>query len=212
MICKNVKFNLPKNYICKECYKFLDTEALQCHDLPLQYTGNEYLAQNYHVFSYDDIISTLIKQSKYNNHPIYNKGFAHFMADYYKKNINLDIDFFVSVPIHKNRLKSRGFNQADIIAAELAGILDINFRKDMLLRHKDTKPQSALSGAARINNVDDAFSFNKKYSVNAKKIMIIDDIYTTGSTLNSCARILVQQGADAVYSFCFAKAYRKVNM
>ncbi|MDR2939103.1 MAG: ComF family protein [Clostridiales bacterium] len=212
MVCKNVKYGLDKTLICKDCFNYLDfigEEALQAGELAIQYDNNQYLNGIFFVFWYDEIISSLIKQSKYNNHPVYNKGFAHFMADYYNKYIKLDIDFIAPVPIHKNKLKSRGFNQAAVLGSEFSKIMNIPFISDLIIRSQDTKPQSGLSKLSRRNNVEGAFTFNKKYLVNYKKVLIIDDIYTTGSTLNSCAKVLTDNGAIGVYGFCFSKTSQK---
>ncbi len=114
------------------------------------------------------------------------------MAKYILENIEdyKNIDYITPVPIHKNRMRTRGFNQSYILAKEISKYINIPVIPDLLLRTKNTKAQSGLTPIGRENNIKGAFVFNKNYNIYEKNIAIVDDIYTTGSTINECAKTL----------------------
>jgi ComF family protein len=115
----------------------------------------------------------------------------------------------ISVPLHKKRLAERGFNQAELLAKHIAGNskwLQINSK---LIRHKyQKKSQAELSGSARRKNLEDCFSWTgDQDELNGKIVILIDDVYTTGSTLNECAKTLRSQAnAREVWGLVLAKA------
>jgi ComF family protein len=162
-------------------------------------------AECYCVFTYDDIIGTAIKRGKYGGRPDYFRGFAKLMAEFYEKNIKSEVDFIAPVPLHKKREAARGFNQAVILSKELSKLIGITCATDLLKRVKYTVPQSSLPNSEqREENVKNAFCFNKKYEIISKKIMLADDIYTTGNTIKACSKILKENGASEVWGFCIA--------
>ena len=117
----------------------------------------------------------------------------------------LQIDVIIPVPIYKQRRRERGFNQAELLAKELGKQLGLPVCTDYLLRIKKTKPQKELNAKERKKNLQQAFSCNKKRKKEAitwKRILLVDDIYTTGSTLDACATVLSLSGAKKVYGIC----------
>jgi len=111
-----------------------------------------------------------------------------------------------SVPLWPKRLLWRGFNQADILAGVLAGHLGVQ-KIDVLLRHKKTTPQSELDARERRGNIVGAFIAGEKAkeTVLGRTVILVDDIYTSGSTLEECARVLKNAGAKEVWGFVLAK-------
>jgi len=191
--------------LCDECFEnfeFLESsncilcrKSVQCNCLE-----DFYFKGCYAVFGYDDLVSTLIKTAKYGGRPSYFRTFGSLMADFFAKNINENIDILSPIPLHKNRENKRGFNQSQILADKISELINIPIIDDLLIRKLDTKPQASLNLESRKNNVSDAFIFNNKYSVEAKVIMLIDDIYTTGSTINACSKELINRKAGKVIS------------
>ena len=106
------------------------------------------------------------------------------------------------MPVHRSRKAQRGFNQAEELAVRLGKIWDVPVRTDVLVRKKKTDPQKQLTPKERLSNLQDAFSLSE--SREAIDIpctsVLVDDIYTTGSTLEACARILKAAGADRIYT------------
>jgi len=108
----------------------------------------------------------------------------------------------VPVPLHKKRLKWRGFNQAALLACQLADFLEVDSREDILFRRKYNKPQVKLNRKTRLENLKNSFAvnpdFRHSYSFKNCSFLLVDDILTTGVTLSECARILKQAGARRV--------------
>lgn len=107
-------------------------------------------------------------------------------------------DALVPVPLHKKRLQKRGYNQALLLARQLGGQLGVPVAEDWILRVKNTVPQKLLDGRERQNNLKKAFIIGKN-DVKLNTIVIIDDIYTTGSTVNEIALLCRQHGVKRVY-------------
>jgi ComF family protein len=115
-------------------------------------------------------------------------------------------DLVVSVPIHKDREAKRGYNQVELMAGQYARLAELTVDSRMLIRTKNTLPMRNLGVSERIDNVRDAFSIRRgRESILAGKIiLLIDDIYTTGSTADSCTQTLLQGGAKEVWLLTFA--------
>jgi ComF family protein len=118
------------------------------------------------------------------------------------------------VPLHPGRLRQRGFNQAYLLiwswphlAARYGNDLAlIRIERDLLIRTKPTAPQSALGRDQRADNIKDAFDLKRHDAVAGKKILLIDDVYTTGATANECGRLLLDRGAQKVDVLTLARA------
>jgi len=120
-----------------------------------------------------------------------------FAGNILSKRVINDIDLIVPVPLHKNKKRERGFNQSEILARTLGSELNIQF-KDPLIRVDKTRTQTKKSKTERIFNVKDIFDVNDKASIKNKHILLLDDVITTGSTISSCALILLKNGAERV--------------
>ena len=116
------------------------------------------------------------------------------------------LDVVMPVPLHRKRLKQRGFNQALLLAQVIAERSGLPLVYDSLLRIRDTRPQVDLSGADRTKNVRGAFSVALPATVQDKRILLVDDVLTTGATMNECARELKQAGASSVTALTLARA------
>ena len=108
------------------------------------------------------------------------------------------VEEIIPIPLHPARKRKRGYNQAEILAEELGCLLHIPVRKDVLYRIRKTRPQKSLNDTERIRNLKGAFAVSGKETVKAK-VLIVDDIYTTGSTIRRCAKMLRLAGAEKVY-------------
>ncbi len=110
----------------------------------------------------------------------------------------------VPIPLHISRKKWRGFNQAEVIAERLALGWGWEYQNRLLVRHKKTNPQMKLTGAIRRQNLSQAFSVTAKHV--PKQILLIDDVATTCSTLNECAKVLRRAGAKEVWGLTLAQS------
>ncbi len=118
-------------------------------------------------------------------------------------------DLLLPVPLHTRRLRERGFNQALLLAKGLSRRTGIPYRKGFLQKKSATTPQVELSGADRERAVKDAFCLAGNEGLEGKSILLLDDVYTTGATVNECARILVAEGARRVDVLTLAHAVKR---
>jgi ComF family protein len=109
------------------------------------------------------------------------------------------------VPLGKRRLRSRGYNQAGLIAEAFASYLDLEINEDLLFRIRETTSQVGLDPLSREKNVHAAFAVDKEIESN-NKVLLVDDLVTTGATLSACARALFHAGAQKVYGISVARA------
>jgi ComF family protein len=111
----------------------------------------------------------------------------------------------VPVPLHKHRERERGFNQSELLARHFARLASIPMHSNLLLRNKATQVQAGLSRRARRLNLSGAFSLPQKSEVVGRTILLIDDVFTTGTTLNECAKLLKESGAPRVNVLTLAR-------
>ena len=159
------------------------------------------------VSSYrDKIIQKLIHLLKYNYCEEVSSDLSKIMLKFFNKYVNAfpKVDLIASVPLHKNRLQKRGFNQSEVIGKKLAEILQVEFYDDILIRIKQALPQVELARSERLTNVLGSFLVTKR-NIDKKNILLVDDVYTTGATLKECARVLKNAGAREVHGFVIAR-------
>jgi ComF family protein len=114
-------------------------------------------------------------------------------------------DAVISVPLHPVRRRERGYNQSERIAAGFAGAFGLPVRRDLLVRRRATKTQTGLTGEERQENVKNAFRVIRPGSARGLSLIVVDDVVTTGATLNACARALKDAGAESVIGFALAR-------
>lgn len=150
------------------------------------------------LINYNDIASHSMAQIKYNNKREYLDFYSE--AIYRKlgpRILRLAPDILIPVPVHPTRLKARGFNQAEELACRLSLKLGIPTNTKLLKRIKKTAPQKNLNPSERLRNLEQAFS-SSPLPPRVRSILLIDDIYTTGSTAEACARVLKRAGAEYI--------------
>lgn len=192
------KLHSDNPHICEKCAEnppYLNRRA----DLSEHQAGQ---ADGLSVFRYDAVRDTIFKL-KYEGYRQYGKIMGGLMADYVLENDIkefLTADMLAPVPLWRDKERERGFNQAELLAREISERIGVPCVSHLLIRVKDTVPQNGLGHEARRKNMRNAFKVNGKYSVEDKRIVLIDDIYTTGSTVFECAKALAGEGAeDVVY-------------
>jgi len=110
-----------------------------------------------------------------------------------------ELHLIIPVPLHGNRLRERGFNQSLLLAQGMMAILELPMEEDLLGRTKDTPHQTHLTKKEREWNIRDAFQVADPEGVLGKNILLVDDVYTTGSTINACAKALKAAGGESIY-------------
>lgn len=117
-----------------------------------------------------------------------------------------ETDLLLAVPLHRKRLRERGFNQARLLVSRWAEAQGLRLEDSILVRRRMTEPQTGLPLERRKGNVKGVFNVERPESVKDKRILIVDDVYTTGATANECARVLKKAGAEYVDVLTLAKA------
>lgn len=147
-----------------------------------------------YIFKYDGIVRNLIINYKFNDCAYLYKTFAKIILDNKKIcDFIKSYDIIIPVPIHRKRKLLRGYNQTELIAKALAKTLEnVTYNTKALIKTKNNSKQSTLSRLERERNVLNAYEFNEREAdkIYNKKILIFDDIYTTGNTIKECAKII----------------------
>lgn len=120
------------------------------------------------------------------------------------------LDLLIPVPLHPKRLRERGFNQALLLVKELSRRTGIPYQKGLLQKKRPTVPQIDLSGTEREKGVKGSFHIQRKEEVEGKKILLVDDVFTTGATVNECSKVLLSAGAKRVDVLTIAHAIKQL--
>lgn len=159
------------------------------------------------AYLYQGNCREMIHQFKYGGKAQLRRPLAQLMAEQLSSFVSdAAVDLMIPVPLHKKRLQSRGFNQAVLLGESLSRIWQIPLSRQGLIRTRVTKPQVELSHDERINNIKGAFKLHPSVDIAGKRILLLDDVYTTGSTLNECARELIKAGSGPVFAVTVAQA------
>lgn len=187
-------------YACKCCGRFVGAFALKgmCSHCLGDAPG---FSSGISGFMYNDAAQNVVHGLKYHGKP----WLAHSMAGQMAVSVQricmeLEIQCLVPVPIHETRRKERGYNQAQLLACELSKHEGVPVALQILERIRNTEPQNKLSRQERASNVKGAFCVNPSTVPESfpKRILLIDDVLTTGNTLNACAQVLLAEGAELV--------------
>lgn len=144
-------------------------------------------------------VSKAIYQFKFHNKRYYAEIFAREMAREYGQWIrDRGIEEILPVPLHPSRRRKRGYNQAELLAKEISKELQIPIRKNVVFRVRRTKPQKQLDDREREENLQRAFGISRQWKAPAN-VLVVDDIYTTGSTVHRISKLLLKAGAEKVY-------------
>ena len=151
------------------------------------------------AFIYDGAMRKSIYRFKYNNQREYAEYFGLAISELLGAKIkSYNPDALIPVPMHKAKERKRGFNQANLIARELSRHIKVPVRDDIVTRKRSTKIMRSLGEKERQNNIKKAFKL-KKYSVKLNNVIVVDDIYTTGTTVDAVAACLKEAGVSNVY-------------
>ncbi|MBA7604410.1 hypothetical protein ES703_11530 [subsurface metagenome] len=161
-------------------------------------------------FKFDGAIRQAIHELKYRNLRALAVLLTQLLNDYLTTS-PVPGEVLVPVPLHKKRLRERGYNQSRLLAQELAKLTGLPLVDDCLVRERHTPPQARTPNVdERRNNVADAFSCRDR-RLEAKPVLLIDDVATSGATLDACARALKETGASSVWGLVLAKEIKEAE-
>lgn len=201
LICPSCrdKLSFVKSPVCKKCGKEVMSGTIEyCFDCSRHRRSFEYgLA----LLNYNELSGRSMAAVKYKNRREYLDFYAEeAVRRCGAKLLEMEADCLIPVPIHPSRYRSRGFNQALVLARKLEERMGIPVYPDILKRNKNTEPQKELGPAGRLKNLEQAFSAGPVPD-GITSVILIDDIYTTGSTIEACTRVLRAAGVKKVYFF-----------
>lgn len=193
---------IDRNYICTECERKINQKCIY----KLYYIKDKYFEEHAYIMNYEGIIRDKILEYKFKDKSYMYKTFAKIIL---KNNIICEIlkkcDIITFVPIHKKRKNERGYNQSELIAREIAKDIKTLKYVNALKKIKNTPKQSSLNKKERTDNVKNTYEMIRREIITNKKIVLFDDIYTTGATANECAKLLKQNGAKYILVLSLAK-------
>ena len=204
------KFN--ENFLCPKCQKILENEAVFGIDkyekikIEKNLQERKYFNEHLYIFEYEGIIRRIILKYKFQDKAYLYKTFVNFLL----KNKNFfefikKYDTIIPVPISRKRRALRGYNQSELIVKEIANFTNLKEESDCLFKIKNVIEQSKLNKEERQKNIQGVYELRNKEKLYKKKILLVDDIYTTGSTVNECSKVLRGAKPKQIGIFTIAK-------
>ncbi len=214
--CKEALFDNAVPYICPPCWKTIcilpEPKCPRCH---IPFSSSSTLTHSpQHLcgrcrqrppaytkactpYAYQGVLKDAISQFKYHGKVRLARPLAQLMASAW--DLPRDLDGIMAVPLHPTRLREREYNQSLLLAERLSQHLGMPVMWNVLVRTQHTVPQTTLKRSARLKNLRKSFAVTHPDVVSGKKILLVDDVFTTGTTINECAKTLRKAGAEAVY-------------
>lgn len=209
--------------LCGPCWsqiRFISDPLCTCCGLPLDFdVGDEGLCggcavspplydKGRSVFVYDDASKGMILRFKHGDSTHGAPAFAKWMGTA-GHDLLKETDLIIPVPLHWTRLFTRTYNQSQLMATHLSKLVPhTSLEPALLKRHKRTQPQGFLSKDKRVENVKSSFTVPQPHLIKGKSILLIDDVLTSGATLNACAKELKKAGAKRIYALTLARVAR----
>jgi len=195
---------INKNNLCQTC-----ETKLQIHKKGRIITVfNKYFDELLYLYNYEGVVRNAIIKYKFNEKAYIYKTFALEMLKCERVYTKLLLcDIILPVPIHKDKKIERGYNQSELICRFLAKKTNKEYNNKILLKYKSNLTQSELNKSQREKNVLGVYKINPKYLqyIYSKNVVLIDDIYTTGSTVNECSKVLKRAGVNKITVLTIAK-------
>lgn len=185
---------------CSICGKAIRKGRNTCHDCSIKRPEYNYGRALYEYRSVQDSISRFKNVGRVEYGRFYGRQMATLLAEEIGK---MNAEAIVPVPLHRDKLIYRGYNQAAILAKEISDYHNIPLREDLLIRVRKSEDQKKLDVFQRQNNLKKAFHIAQN-DVKLKDIIVVDDVYTTGSTISTISSLLKEHGAENVYFLTLA--------
>lgn len=190
----NIKRNTPP--FCRKCGKSGSYDDFVCEDCRMK---TYYFDVSYSVCIYEGVIRECIHNFKYNARLGLEQLFKDLMIKFAESYMDMwRYDWLIPVPLHRVRHRERTFNQSEILAAHISKRFKISMLKNNLVRTHLGKPQVMLSKNKRFEDIKDSFRVKNPSLIKDKSLLLIDDVFTTGATVDECSKVLKEVGANSV--------------
>jgi len=208
-ICHSV-LQTEERVVCEKCWQQIprvDSQKDIVAEIQHSLKSPIFFTQVYPIWQFEGPIQQIIHLLKYQNYQILARRMGEFMAEKISAlPISVQDIVLIPVPLHKTRVRERGYNQSHLLCEYIASRLSIRFTDGILIRNRYTQSQTKLDAANRQKNVQEAFQVVAPDHVNGKMVILVDDVITTGATMNACASALSKSGASEIYLVSAAKA------
>lgn len=194
IICDK-KIDEKLSYACEKCFNVIE---YMLNDTVSVEVPKMYFDKLFSLFLYKGIIRKRILEFKFRNKPYLGRLFAEVMSDFLNDK-KWDFDIVIPVPMHYRRFFNRGYNQSVILAKEISNLMKKTLKLNVLRKIKKSAVQSTLNLNQRKINILNSYGIKNKKDILNKNILLVDDIYTTGATVNECSRVLKEYGARKVF-------------
>lgn len=189
--CKEQYNNIEK-FLCNNCRGFLEVLNREIE------MDSFHIEKAYYSLMYNRFVRELIRDFKFNGKSYLYKPLGEIMINTIMDKGLYNMDLILYVPSHRRKEAIRGYNQSELLASYISKSLDIPISHNNLIKIKHTRDQSRLDKYNREDNLRNAFKLKNKVEIYNKKILLIDDIITTGSTMMECSNILIKNEAREV--------------
>lgn len=192
--------------VCQVCGKVMsdDNQETICDDCQ---NNTHYFDKGYTCMVYGQREKEMVHKYKFNGAAYMGEKLGQILLDRILIE-DLTVDLVTAVPMHPKKLKKRGYNQAELMAKVVAKGLEVEYNNQVLVRKNYKNPMNKLGAEERHKNIAGAYGSNSNSTETAvlqgKRVLLIDDVYTTGSTADECSKLLKEQGAEKVYVLTLA--------
>lgn len=211
-VCTDARISDRNRFVCERCWRNVERAAVP----PLRYADTDQASAagvdlDLAAWFYDDELMALIPSMKYQNRPALAKILGELAAERMQPALQEAVSspaVMVPVPLHPRRRRERGFDQSLLIAQALSKKWGIGLMPKVLRRIRFTESQVRLNAQERAKNVAGAFAVNKRFLPEHSTVLLVDDVITTGATVNGCATILKSAGFQQVFAVALARTER----
>lgn len=195
-VCDNCEEKFLNNKkICPNCGSEIDESRNSCYSCR---NKQVFYKMARAPFVYRDNVKQAIHNFKYHNAKYLGVTFGNYMTSVVVKE-NFEFNLIVPVPLTEKRKKSRGYNQSALLANQISKNLGVPVDETSLIRTKFSRSQTELQSNERYQNLEDCFQIADSSRIRGKKILLVDDVMTTGATVEACSKLLMEAGANVVY-------------
>lgn len=226
-LCMGCSSESTQKHLCENCFSLISflkevSSCLVCgvpfgsqHDegIDNEFLCSRCLSEEFYferarsIAIYDGFLRRLLHDFKYHGNLSLGKLFSFLTMEYFPQQEFIDFDLIVPVPLHISKLRKREYNQSTILAYSLSKDLMVSCNPFAIVKINDTNPQVDFKTVLnRKKNVRNSFIVGDKAKLKGKSVLLVDDVFTTGSTTNECSRLLLKAGAKVVQVFTVMRA------
>lgn len=206
-LCEKCGLEFNDGNFCQKCGTAIDNMAVFCEDCK---NYKPHYSQAKSVLIYEGNAKKLIRGYKYGNKKYLYKPLGEMMSDCFARQ-NWKIDVIIPAPISRQRLKERGYNQSLLLAKVISDKFNIPTEQNFLHKIKNTPYQARSSRAERFSQVKGVFASSDEINIKGKNILLIDDVMTTGATVDELSRLILKKGANKVYVLVLSQPRKKIK-